>query len=472
LAQQLLKDSQAIALAQRNLSSDSAATQKVREQQAAVAAAANNQLVLDNSTMSTSSPVQQPTGKQAQFNLMDADAQYILSLKESLPELLAPMKQSNKPGKWQDAHVRVAHLIHDSQIKDVQQKLADTIAKFETQNAGDLGNNQGVLQGVGGQNFQNLGNMGQNLNLAQNLAQNQSLDQAILMQLKHREAELKLQNSQLARQSSGTPNSKKRKTPTGGASSGQMASTSHQLNPSNHQLASQLQSSQNMVNSSSQNNNQSAKSIPSSGNASLRATPTGNNNGTNMLPSQQIPASLSGAISNSSGIASGMPNLGGNLVGNMSSQQFSQHQQQQAAANTALQAQALNFDNLEMTQAIAAALQQQQQLPTDVNVLQYLTAIDQMQAAGMKAPVSQTGSASTRTSGRGGKSSGIKQSSSSARLRQQAHAHAQQQQQAQQQAQQQVMLQQAALQMQLQQMQQHEAAQAAANAAAAKNKKS
>ena len=134
-----------------------------------------------------------------------------------------------------------------------------------------------------------------------------------------------------------------------------------------------------------------------------------------------------------------MPNLGGNLGSNMSTQQFAQHQ---AAANAALQAQALNFDNLEMTHAIAAALQQQQ-LPSDVNVLQYLTAIDQMQAAGMKAPVSQTGSASTRTSGRGGKSSGIKQSSSSARLRQQAHAQQQQQ------AQQQVMLQQAALQMQL-----------------------
>ena len=392
---------------------------------------------------------------------MDADAQYILSLKESLPELLAPMKQSNKPGKWQDAHVRVAHLIHDSQIKDVQQKLADTIAKFETQNAGDLGNqgmgnqglgNQGLgNQGLGGQssqNFQNLGNMSQNMNLAQNLAQNQSLDQAILMQLKQQEAELKLQNSQLARQNSGTPNSKKRKTPTGGQNSNQIASVSHQMNnSSNHQLASQshqmggsssnqlLQSSQQMVNSSSQNNNQSAKSIPSSGTASLRATPTGNSN----MMSSQIPASLSGAISNSSGIASGMPNLGGNLGSNMSTQQFAQHQ---AAANAALQAQALNFDNLEMTHAIAAALQQQQ-LPSDVNVLQYLTAIDQMQAAGMKAPVSQTGSASTRTSGRGGKSSGIKQSSSSARLRQQAHAQQQQQ------AQQQVMLQQAALQMQL-----------------------
>ena len=106
----------------------------------------------------------------------------------------------------------------------------------------------------------------------------------------------------------------------------------------------------------------------------------------------------------------------------------------------------MNFDNLEMTHAIAAALQQQQ-LPSDVNVLQYLTAIDQMQAAGMKAPVSQTGSASTCTSGRGGKSSGIKQSSSSARLRQQAHAQQQQQ------AQQQVIMHQAALQMQLQQMQ-------------------
>ena len=257
---------------------------------------------------------------------MDADAQYILSLKESLPELLAPMKQSNKPGKWQDAHVRVAHLIHDSQIKDVQQKLADTIAKFETQNAGDLGNqgmgnqglgNQGLgNQGLGGQssqNFQNLGNMSQNMNLAQNLAQNQSLDQAILMQLKQQEAELKLQNSQLARQNSGTPNSKKRETPTGGQNSNQIASVSHQMNnSSNHQLASQshqmggsssnqlLQSSQQMVNSSSQNNNQSAKSIPSSGTASLRATPTGNSN----MMSSQIPASLQSVLHNLAGVKS------------------------------------------------------------------------------------------------------------------------------------------------------------------------
>ena len=67
---------------------------------------------------------------------------------------------------------------------------------------------------------------------------------------------------------------------------------------------------------------------------------------------------------------------------NITSQQLAQ----QHAAAAALQAQTLNFDNLEMTHAIAAALQQQQQLPTDVNVLQYLTAIDQMQAAGVKVP--------------------------------------------------------------------------------------
>ena len=285
----------------------------------------------------------------------------ILSLKDSLPELLAPLKQSSKPGKWQDAHVRVAHLIHDSQIKDVQQKLADTIAKFETQNASELG----------------LAASSQNLNLAQNLAQNQaasaaaagsSLDQAILMQLQQQEAELKrVQNQELTRsQNAGTPNTKKRKTPvniSGGQSSSQITSSG------------QIASSSQIVANSQQVSN--TKSIPSSGTASLRATPTSNVNPNNPI---QTP---SGGISNSSGIASGMQQL---------SHQQLNAQQQQAMLQAS---QALNFDNLDvgMTQALAAALQQQNNgnnSNTDVNVLQYLTAIDQMQAAGMNVPTAAT----------------------------------------------------------------------------------
>ena len=78
------------------------------------------------------------------------------------------------------------------------------------------------------------------------------------------------------------------------------------------QAASLLQSAHNLSNS--QLGNQLAQQLANFGQVSLiKSTPTGNSN----MMSSKIPASLSGAISNSSGIASGMPNLGGSLGSDM-----------------------------------------------------------------------------------------------------------------------------------------------------------
>ena len=77
LAAQLLKDSRQLAAAQRNLSTDS-----------------NNK----------AHNVLAPKDKHSSLGLYDTDTQYLLALQNRLPELLAPMKQSPKPGKWQNAH--------------------------------------------------------------------------------------------------------------------------------------------------------------------------------------------------------------------------------------------------------------------------------------------------------------------------------------------------------------------------------